>query len=411
MMEIRPILSALLRNKTAPILVALQVAISLAILVNALHIVQLRLFDAQRPSGIADESAVFQIDMGAVKKHQLNEKLALKNAALQALQSVPGVVAVASNNQMPMSRSGHNSSIFKEPHQVKPTARVSEYATAESLLAPFGLKLLAGRDFTAADVVDNNENQELEPSVSIVTQAVAQLLYPDLPLASIIGKPIIFDPDNKREMRIIGIVERLQSVDARPGLHGEYSVIKPIRYAYSTSRFVVRSAPGQRDRVMKDAESALRKVSNEPLVVSSRTSEKDRQQRYRNDLALAGMLIVISGLLLLITASGIVGMSSLWVAQRRKQIGVRRALGARKSDILRYFLLENAMISCAGVSLGLVMALGLNQVLVSQLAMQKLPLPYLLTGASLLMLLGLASVFGPAWRAAAISPALATRSV
>ena len=54
------------------------------------------------------------------------------------------------------------------------------------------------------------------------------------------------------------------------------------------------------------------------------------------------MLIAVSALLLLVTASGIVGMASLRVAQRRKQIGVRRALGARWLDILRYFVVENS---------------------------------------------------------------------
>lgn len=410
-MEIRPILSALLRNKTAPLLVALQVAISLAILVNALHIVQLRLADAQRPSGLLDEAATFQIDVTAIKKHDRNEKIALQNTARIALQNLPGVAAVASTNQMPMSRSGHNSSVFKEMHQTKPTATVSQYATADSLVQTYGLKLLAGRDFVDSDVVESDETKDVEPTSVIVTQAVAQVLYPDLALNNIIGKRIIFDPEGTREVRIIGIVERLQSVGAKAGIAGEYSIITPMRYAYSTSRFAVRAASGQRDRVIKEAEIALRKISNEPLIVTSKTSEKDRQQRYSNDLALAGILAVISGLLLLITASGIVGMSSLWVAQRRKQIGVRRALGARKVDIVRYFLTENALITCCGIVLGFVLAIGLNQALVSQLAMHKLPLVYLATGASLFLLLGLASVFGPALRAASISPALATRSV
>ena len=70
------------------------------------------------------------------------------------------------------------------------------------------------------------------------------------------------------------------------------------------------------------------------------------------------MLIAVSVLLLLVTASGIVGMTSLWVTQRRKQIGVRRALGARRVDILRYFITENFMITSAGIVGGVLLALG-----------------------------------------------------
>jgi putative ABC transport system permease protein len=127
-------------------------------------------------------------------------------------------------------------------------------------------------------------------------------------------------------------------------------------------------------------------------------------------VALSWMLVAVSVLLLLITASGIVGMASLWVQQRRKQIGVRRALGARRVDILRYFLTENFVITSVGVVAGVLLGVGLNQVLVSKLEMTRLPLEYLFTGAGVFWALGLFAAYGPAWRAASISPATATRS-
>jgi len=123
------------------------------------------------------------------------------------------------------------------------------------------------------------------------------------------------------------------------------------------------------------------------------------------------MLITVSGLLLLVTASGIVGMSTLWVAQRRKQIGVRRALGARKLDILRYFLTENFLITSMGIGAGIVMSIGLNQILVSHFEMSKLPITYLLAAPFIFWTMGLCAAYGPSWRAASISPATATRGI
>jgi putative ABC transport system permease protein len=111
-----------------------------------------------------------------------------------------------------------------------------------------------------------------------------------------------------------------------------------------------------------------------------------------------------------VTSSGIVGMASLWVTQRRKQIGVRRALGARRVDILRYFITENIMITSGGVVSGVMLAVALNQLMVTRLEMARLPLGYLVAGAGLFWALGIAAVYGPAWRAASISPALATRT-
>jgi putative ABC transport system permease protein len=146
------------------------------------------------------------------------------------------------------------------------------------------------------------------------------------------------------------------------------------------------------------------------LVVNNQTMDKDRFDLYRDDRAVAWMLITVTVLLLLVTASGIVGMATLWVNQRRKQIGVRRALGARRIDVLRYFVTENVMITTGGIVAGLVLAVALNQLLVSQLELTKLPVGYLAVGAVVLWLLGVLAVYGPAWRAASISPAIATRS-
>jgi putative ABC transport system permease protein len=161
---------------------------------------------------------------------------------------------------------------------------------------------------------------------------------------------------------------------------------------------------------MKEAETAIAKSSAVPVVIKVKNTLDDRKERYRADMALSWMLVTVSVLLLVITASGIVGMASLWVTQRRKQIGVRRALGARRADILRYVIAENMMITSAGIVGGVVLAIALNQLLVSKLEMAKLPLVYLLSGTGVFFALGVIAVYGPAWRAATISPATATRS-
>ena len=192
---------------------------------------------------------------------------------------------------------------------------------------------------------------------------------------------------------------------------GEYATIVAMRMTGPNAvQYTVRVEPGQRERVMREAQAALRKVSSDPVITKLSDVTEHRGERYRADIALSWMLITVSVLLLLITASGIVGMASLWVTQRRKQIGVRRALGARRTDILRYFVTENIMITSAGVTAGVLLAIALNQLLVSQLEMARLPLGYLGAGAGVFWALGIVAVYGPAWRAASTSPALATRS-
>ncbi len=409
-MEIRPILSALLRNKTGPILVAVQVALSLAILANALHIVNLRQAVAARPSGIADEHSVFAIAVRNLNNDAPAARLAAQKRQADTLRAVAGVTSVANVSQMPMSNSGSTNSVSLDRKQTNESASSAVYITPDSLVKTWGLKLVEGREALPQEIEEIDEGSKDEPHLVIVSKALAEKLWPSA--ASVVGKTMFFGiGESAIELRVLGVVERLQSSGAQVGERGELSSILPVRlYGDSAAMFTVHAEPGQRDRVMKEAETALRSASPTPLIVRAKSVDEDRKERYRADVALSWMLITVSVLLLLITASGIVGMATLWVTQRRKQIGVRRALGARRIDILRYFVIENIMITSGGVAAGVLLGIALNQLLVSKLEMERLPAGYLVAGAGVFWALGIFAVYGPAWRAATISPATATRS-
>jgi putative ABC transport system permease protein len=115
--------------------------------------------------------------------------------------------------------------------------------------------------------------------------------------------------------------------------------------------------------------------------------------------------------LLLVTGLGIVGMVSFWVTRRTKQIGTRRALGARRFDIRRYFMIENLIVVGLGVALGLVLTYGFNMWLMQHYELPRLSWYYAPLGALVVLLLGQLAVFGPATRATRVSPAVATRTV
>ncbi len=412
-MEIRPILSALLRSKTGAILVSIQVTLSLAILANALHIVNIRQEVAARPSGIAQEDSTFYVTIRRLSQSVTHEsQMDAQKREAMAIRALPGVASVAKVNQIPMSQNGSTNSIAIARGQLKESAEAAFYATADSLVHTWGLKLVEGRDFTPDDVHERSATiSDTFPTVGIISKALANKLWPGTP--SVVGKSIIYGTEaSSKEVRVIGVVETLQSPQAQVGEKGELVTIVPLRGSTpsNSAGYAVRTEPGQRDRVIKETEAALRAMSTGSVILRTTTSTEDRKNRYRADLALSWMLVTVSVLLLLITASGIVGMASLWVTQRRKQIGVRRALGARRLDILRYFLTENIMITSVGVAAGVMLAVALNQLLVSKLEMPRLPIAYLVGGAAVFWSLGLLAVYGPAWRAASTSPALATRS-
>src|SRR6185312_90575 len=105
-----------------------------------------------------------------------------------------------------------------------------------------------------------------------------------------------------------------------------------------------------------------------------------RHRAYDSDRGTAILMGIICAVLLVITVAGIIGLTSFWVGQRRKQIGIRRALGATRHDILRYFQTENLLIAGAGVVLGAILSVGLNLWMMQQLAMDRMPLLYVVVG-------------------------------
>ncbi len=416
-LEWKPIFSALLRNKTAPLLVALQIAISLAILINASYIVQLRLQTAQRPSGVAEEANYFTLRVGGVLRGGHEQQLALQNQIIDKLKALPNVSSAVWLSQTPMSQSGSTSSLYADRKAATDSGIGSSvYMSPASLVQHWGLKVVQGRDFTANDVIEKDISTDDDDAAkplqgAMITQALAEKLYPGQ--SSYVGKSIYWGAGSDAlEYKVIGVVERLQTHGADIGSQGETSIILPYRLSnYPYGQFQVQTKPGYRDATIKLATQALRQLNGMNFDVNADTMEDNRKERYRADMALAWMLIAVSVLLVLVTLSGIVGMSSLWVTQRRKQIGIRRALGGQRSDILRYFLTENFLISCSGTFLGVVMAIALNQVLIQQFELSKLPLAYFPFAVLLFIVLGLAAAFVPAYRAAQLSPAIATRSV
>ncbi|MDY0021987.1 ABC transporter permease [Arenimonas caeni] len=407
-MEFRPILSAMLRNKTAPLLIAAQIALTLAIVCNALYIIRDRLATASRPSG-ADEANVSEIRF--YPHRAISDVRGMQLRDIESIRAVPGVVAAAWTNQVPLGRSGWSVGpvVVSPDQQTSPVTNAGQYFTPESIIDTFGLTLVDGRDFQPGDYIESDPAQDRnQASVVIVTRTMAERLWPGE--ASVLGKPVYLGGPDNPPVEVIGVVDRLQTPWANLGEAAEYSLILPVRYLDPFTRYSVRTEPGRHEQVMAEVEKVLLANSSDRVLLGRRTLAEARDQRYAGERMMAGLLIAVTVFLLLITASGIVGMASLWVNQRRKQIGVRRAIGARRADILRYFLLENLMITTAGIAAGIALAVGLNNFLVSTMDLPRLPVFYLGVTTVAMWVLGLLAVLGPAWRAAAVPPAIATRT-
>ncbi|HEU5057874.1 MAG TPA: FtsX-like permease family protein, partial [Kofleriaceae bacterium] len=176
------------------------------------------------------------------------------------------------------------------------------------------------------------------------------------------------------------------------------------------THYLVRTEPGQAAGLMRTLEDTLARVNDQRTLRAQRVSEI-KQAFFGPQRITAWLMGLVVALLILVTGLGIVGITSFLVTERTRQIGTRRALGARMVDILRYFLLENWMVTTLGILVGVGLAIGLNVALLTVIEGAKIGPVIVIIGAVLLWFIGLASALVPALRAARTSPAVATRSV
>ena len=413
-MEIRPILSTLARHKTAAVLIVLEIALTCAIISNALFMIGDRLAQIRENSGIAENELV-RIQITAIGNDP--DAVARTRTDLAALRAIPGVKDATIVNQVPFVNSSWNSGVMLTPEQEQPSLNATLYMAEEHFLDTFGAKLVAGRNFKADeyvdyDVIEKSTDDEAGPPSVLITRKMAEKLFPGIPPAQVVGKAIY--SGGKRPTRIVGVLEHF----VRPSMQGgpsarDYTMVFPIRTHYNVGgNYVIRTEPGRRADVLKAAVAALRAQGNDRIILDKNTKsfEELRNEFYQAQRSMAWLLGAVCVGLLLITALGIVGLASFWVQQRTKQIGIRRALGATKGQILRYFQTENFLLAGIGIALGMLLAFALNQLLMAQYELPRLPLYYLPIGALSLWLLGQIAVLGPARRAAAVPPAIATRS-
>jgi putative ABC transport system permease protein len=403
--DILPILATLRRHKITALLIVLEIALTCAIVCNAVFLIAQRMHRMDMPSGVAEHELV---QVQVVDIGDRPDAKARGEEDLAALRAIPGVKSVARINQLPFTDSSWNNSIYLSPTQTQPTLNATMYFGTD-VLRTLGTRLIAGRDFDPAEYAEYRDalrDRKLAPHVVIITRALAQKLWPG---QSALGKTIYFDPQTP--MQVIGVVAGLIRPSLSEGENAaQWSTVVPLRFSGGGS-YALRTDPGQRERVIRAAVAALKSLDPKRIFRQQRTLDDARAEFFQADRAMAGMLVGVILAVLLVTGLGIVGLASFWVAQRRRTIGIRRALGATRSDILRYFQTENFLIVTFGIVLGMLLAYGLSLWLMAHYEMPRLPVSYLPIGAIVLWLIGQAAVLGPALRAAAVPPVVATRSV
>ncbi len=421
-MQLRPILSSLRHHKLTAILLTLQVAFTCAIVCNAAFLITQRVRRVTVPSGL-DEGSVSVLSVDDLQAGA--NPLSLHRADLASLRRIQGVQSAAIISYVPLANSQHSSGVCAS------LAAVHAFMTAKSIHVPgcassdiykggtgvvktFGLHLVAGHDFAGEDFVpEKSDSAGDTPPGVIISRALAHRLYPH---GHALGRSVYFDQAGflkGQATPIMGVVAHLQRGNLGKTAENDQSMLVPVVPNRGDVQFILHSKPQDRARVLKAAVSVLEKRRPERQVSAddAQTYAQIRTAYFQRDTTMIGMLLASALGLLFVTALGIAGLASFWVQQRRRSIGIRRAIGATRADILRYFLTENFLIVTGGIALGLVLAYGLNLWLMRHYELSRLPWIYLPIGAVALWLLGQSAVLAPALRASRVPPVVATRTV
>jgi len=401
-MEFGPILRTMRRNPFRFGLIVVEVALTLAIVVNCVGMIVKAREELGRPSGFDDQN-LLRVQSTPFSKdfrdtNYLEQSI---QADLTLLRGLPGVVAATNTPLLPW-QGGGSSGLLKPINTEKELLRTQTYGGDEQTIDTLGVSIISGRNFTHADVV-------IDPNATtlpiMVSKAYADLHYPG---GDAVGKTL--QGASGRSYPIVGVFDPFYNPYAWDiGHYATFFASTTGSYAFGVS-YLVRVAPGQLAAVSKAVEERMIALNN-GRNVDVRTVAEVKQGFQSAASVMKYSLNAVIVCLLFVTALGIVGLTSFSVTERTRQIGTRRALGARRADILRYFLLENWILTSTGIALGLIGAYGLNMALVSLTDGTPLNWKLLVAGMGLLWCTGLASALGPALRATRIPPAIATRNV
>lgn len=411
-MTVHPTIAALRRHKVAVLLIVLQIALTLAIMANAIFIIGQHIQRINRPTG-ADENDLIRVlqqwpaapasdDAASIEKLDV-----LQLTDLATLRNLPDVQGVAASTSIPLLGGYTTGDVTLHANREGIVVHAAYYYGDQDLRPTLGLRLIAGRDFEANEI--RHGRVRANSPVIIVSKPVADALFPN---GDALGQMVYQDG---KPSTIVGIVERLQTPMRSESTWAYNSVLEPFRADDAFAGYVVRARPGREQAAIREVREALFAVNPMRLMPEPwggvHAFSEIRARAYRSDRGMVLLMSVISLILLCVTAAGIVGLTSFWVGQRTRQIGVRRALGARRIDILRYFQLENLLIAGGGAVVGALFALGLNAWLMAHYQMTRLPVPCVVLGVLIMLVLGQAAVLVPAHRASKVPPVVATRSV
>ena len=404
-MNIKALFKSLLLRKFTTGLLILQLAITLGLLVNSAILALDTRNNITKPTGLdLDNILIASTHPTSGNYRDLDYYRSITTEDIAKLSQIPGVNSVSITNLLPIRTRGMLRAMFDldNPQQELEDIYLQDvkyFLADENLDKAMGLSLLEGRFLNKSDQLDFGSEEA--PNI-VITESLKVALYGD---KSALG-------EETNNGRIVGVIKDIVLDPTLPAdkQYGMYTNAIMER-VYLGRYYVLNVAPGQMESVSNQVSDTILSVQAERDIFGIFTMKDYLHRFYRDDQGLANLFLVLCTLMLIVTAISSYAYSQFHISRQKRFIGIRRALGARKQDILLYVLTENWLVYTIGCMLGVLVSIGFNILLSQHIMLSKPDIMLLLLATCVIFISGTIATWLPANTTSNIAPVVATKTV
>lgn len=411
-MNIKALLKALRLRKFATGLLLLQLSLTIGLMVNTVILTASSIEKLNNPFGF-DVEQLISVDLiptsGAYRDTDYYQSITKQDIA--KITEIDGVISAAHYNQLPIQNGGWNGNLQAEDFpddQVLPRElqNVPNFFSSKIGLENLGVDIIEGRSLNDSDDITyyfySPEEFDIEQNI-ILTESLAKAVFPN--------KSALGELTNNG--RVVGIARDFNVSPNRSGIDKTFALFGNFMFSQSDfeQHYLVRVESGKVAQVQAKLRDTILSVQAERDILRVRSMTEHVKKFYGQDTGLASLFAMLSLLMVLVTVVSSFAHAHFHVTQQRKFIGIRRALGARKKDIMLYVFSENWILNTGASLLGIATMIGLNIALSQVITIEKPSVLLYLMAVLVVFIAGSLATWLPAFKTTKISPVIATKTL
>jgi len=318
---------------------------------------------------------------------------------LEEVRAIPGVREAGLISQLPIRDPGNNIYVY-DARKPPVATRDADLAYTRNVIPGYfrtmEIPLLAGRLFDATDAASG-------PPVMVIDETFAETVFPD---ESPLGKQVVIDFGQPVTAEVVGVVGGVKvsnlRYDNQPTMYFPFT-----QMASRTMRIAIRTGADTAG-VVSGFRGVVRRLDPNLPIVDLDTMDALIAASFADDRVVAGSLTLFAAVALVLAIVGLYGVLAYYVVQRRREIGVRLAIGAQQGRILRWILVRGMTLVVIGVLLGVAGAFAATRLIESLLfGVESVDLVTFVGVSVLFAVVAMAACLIPSWRATRVDPVIA----